>query len=207
MSQYDNLVNRILTENHFGGSPYNRTTRLKTHIDEAGDEDEFLTPDEVKAIQQSIPKKPSAIQRVDKNQLSPSGREFLAKIEHAVDMYQQGSKIGGDASLRTSQMEFEDQALQDTFGNTQLDYVGWDRGVDRGAHLFRYPNVAGDDHPAAGVPYDKDGFRIEAQIKNSKEADIPDMINLYPLDQFDVVNFFAKGSDDPFLTKGKIVQG
>jgi hypothetical protein len=207
VSKYDQLVNKLLGESYFGGSPYNRSSGLKTHIDEAEDDGEFLTPDEVKAIQQSIPKKPSALQRVDKNQLSPAGREFFAKIEHAVDMYQQGSKIGGDAELRTSQMEFEDQALQDTFGNTQLDYVGWDRGVDRGAHLFRYPNVAGDDHPAAGVPYDKDGFRIEAQMKEAKDADIPELINLYPLDQFDVVNFFARGSDDPFLTKGKIVRG
>lgn len=207
MSQYDNLVNRILTENHFGGSPYNRSTRLKTHIDEAEDEGDFLTPAEVKAIQQSVPKKPSAIQRVDRNQLSPAGREFIAKIDHAVDMYQQGSKIGGKAELRTSQMEFETQALEDTFGNTQLDYVGWDRGADKGSHLFRYPNVAGDDHPSAGVPYDKDGFRIEAQMKSAKDDDIPELINLYPMDQFDVVNFFAKGSDDPFLTKGRIVQG
>jgi hypothetical protein len=177
------------------------------------DESEFITPDEVKAIQKSMPKKPSALQRVDKNQLSPAGRDFIAKIEHAVDMYQQGSKIGGDAELRTSQMEFETQALEDTFGNTQLDYVGWDRGEgrqasgQRGSHMYRYPNVAGGDHPASGVPYDKDGFRIEAQLSANREDDVPELINLYPLDQFEVVNFFAKGSDDPFLTKGRIVQG
>ena len=207
MNKYDNLVNQYLTESYFGGSPYNRSSGLKTHVDgkrqlanEEEDEKDFLSAAEVKAIQSAHPKKRSSIQQVDKNQLSPAGRELMDKVLNSVDMYQRGSAIKGDASLRTSQLELEDNALEDAFGSTTMDYVAWDKSEGyNGAHVYRYPNSASH----LGVPYDKDGFRVEVHSPADRTDELPEEAPLYPLDQWDIVNFFAKGSNDPFTVKGR----
>ena len=213
--KFDQAINKILQENYFGGSPYERATGERTHTRVSEDEQgEFISGSEAKAIQKALGdtisarrggKKRSNLQMVDPNQLSPAGREFIAKLDHAADMYKQGSAIGGNAELRTQAVDLEDQAFADGFSQTRLDYVGFDRGSGfKGAHLYRYPNTAGDDH--RGIPFDKDGFRIEAMMEQSADDEPMNDIELFPMDQFDVVNLFAKGSDEPILTRGKITQ-
>ena len=214
--KFDNTVNKILKENYFGGSPNQQQTRVKRHVGVSEDEkdDEFFTGDEVKDIQKALGdsisarrggKKKSNLQMVDPNMLSPAGREFIAQLDHAAELYKQGSAIGGKAELRTQGVDVEDQAFDKVFSHTSLDYVGWDRGSGfNGAHLYRYPNVAGND--SVGIPHDKDGFRIEAQMERDRDDEPSSSIELFPLDQFDVVNLIAKGSPEPVLTRGNITR-
>lgn len=212
---YDQLVDSILRENYFGGSPYEKTSGLKTHLTtEDETEADFMNKDEVKDIQRAVNtsiadrrggKKKSALQMVDPNQLSPSGREFLEKLHHAADLYKQGSAIGGDAELRLQAVDFEDQAFEETFDKTELDYVGWDKASGfHGAHLYRYPNVTAGE---SGIPHDKDGFRIEALIEADPDQKPGEQLQLFPLNQYNVANLFAKGAAEPIVTKGKITDG
>lgn len=216
--KFDQAVNKILHENYFGGSPAEQQSGIRRHVGVAEDEQEhdFMSPDEVKQMQNMLNKgiedrrggkKKSNLQLVDPNQLSPAGREFVSKLDHAAEMYKQGSAIGGNAALREKARDFEDQAFQEAFGQTSMDYVAWDRGEGfGGSHVYRYPNVSGGENKAVGIPHDKDGFRLECQSSANKDDDIPEEVPLFPLDQWEVVNLFAKGSPEPILTRGKITQ-
>ena len=216
--KYDQLVEDILREQYFGGSPYEKASGIKKHMtfEEAPEvaEDEFVTGDEVKAMQKALAqgiadrrggKKKSALQLVDPENLSPAGQEFLDKLHQAAEMYKQGSAIGGDASLREVAVDVEDEAFMRSFGNCELDYIGWDKSSGfGGAHLYRYPATGAG---IEGIPHDKDGFRLEAMIEGEKEDHPGETIALFPLDQFGVVNLFAKGAAEPIVTKGRITQG
>lgn len=210
--KFDQAVEKILQENYFGGSPHEQQSRVKRHTGVTEDEQEhdFINPDEVKAMQKMLNqgiearrggKKKSSLQMVDVNQLSPAGREFISKLDHAADLYKQGSAIGGDGALRSQAADVENEAFRETFGQTKLDYVGYDRGA---GHLYRYPDVGSDSE--AGIPHDKDGFRLEAQMEGDPDVKPDVYIDLFPLDQFDVVNLFAKGSPEPIVTRGKITR-
>ena len=210
--KYDQLVNKLLTEAHFGGSPYEQATGIKRHINTEEEEQEMdnISGAEAKAMQDMLNqtiaqqrggKKKSALQMVDANQLSPEGREFLETLIKSTELYQQGSAIGGDKTLRGDiQLDMEDDALRDTFGSVELEYIGKER--EKSPHEFRYPSPGEGD---VGVPHDKDGFRIEAQIDGDFDPDGP--VALYPLDRFDVVRWFGKGGPLPIATKGRITQG
>lgn len=216
--KYDELVNNILSEQYFGGSPYEQTTRIKRQVTfeeapEMESEPDNITGDEAKAMQnmlsQSIAdrrggKKKSALQMVDPDKLSEAGREFLEQLHQAADAYKQGSAIGGDASLREVAVEIEDAAFMKAFGMVELDYVGWDKGSGfGGAHLYRYPATGGG---VVGIPHDKDGFRLEAMVESDKEDEPGELLKLFPLDQYSIVNLFATGAPEPILTKGRITQ-
>ena len=215
--KFDQAVDKILHENYFGGSPNERETRVKRHVGVTEDEQEadFMNKDEVKNIQKMLNtgiedrrggKKKSSLQLVDVNQLSPAGREFIAKLDHAADMYKQGGQIRSPNPELTSQArDFEDVAFEEAFGQVQLDYVAFDRGEGfGGAHVYRYPNVAGGENQQKGMPHDKDGFRLMCQSTANKDDDTPEELSLFPLDQWEVVNLFARGSEEPILTRGRI---
>lgn len=207
--KYDQLINNILQEQYFGGSPNEQTTGIKRHVtfEEDADEADNITGDEAKAMQnmlnQSIAdrrgsKKKSALQMVEPDELSDAGKEVINQLHQAVELYQQGSAIGGDASLRERGPEMEDEVIMKAFGRVDLDYIGWDKSSGmKGAHLYRYPATGAG---VVGVPHDKDGFRIEAQLEGDKESEPPEVLPLYPIDKLDWVNFFAKGSHEPFHT-------
>jgi hypothetical protein len=213
--KYDELVNSILTEQYFGGSPYEKATRLKTHLNLEEPEADNISGSEAKAMQDILNKsiedqrggkKKSALQMVDPNQLSPAGRNFLEKLFQSSELYKQGSKIGGNPELRGDvQADIEDEAVESTFGMVELDYIAWDKQEGfNGAHVYRYPPSGPG---IVGLPHDKDGFRIDAAVASERD-DIPgETLPLYPLDQFDYVNIFAKGSAQPIVTKGKITHG
>jgi len=215
--KYDELVNNILQEQYFGGSPYERASGIKKQItfEEAPEVEEadLVTGDEVKAMQRALAagiqdrrggKKRSALQLVDPENLSPAGQEFLNKLHQSADLYKQGSAIGGQADLRSTAVDVEDEAFMHSFGRTELDYIGWDKGSGfSGAHLYRYPATGSG---VEGIPHDKDGFRIEAMIEDEKEDHPGETLELFPLDQFEVINLFAKGAAEPILTKGRIVK-
>ena len=202
--KYDQLIDRYLKEAYFGSSP----------VAEAEDEEmDNITGDEAKAMQDMLNqtiaqqrggKKKSALQMVDPNQLSPEGREFLATLMKSTELYQQGSATRGDPELRGDiQLDMEKDALKDRYGEVELEYVGFEGQDGQGGHhAFRYPSpVEGQ----VGNAYDKDGFRIEAQMSGDEEPD--PLTPLYPLDKFDVVNWFGRGGPLPIATKGKITQG
>lgn len=202
--KYDQLIDKYLKEAYFGGD----------QLAEAENEEmDNITGAEAKAMQDMLNqtiaqqrggKKKSALQMVDPNQLSPDGREFLATLMKSTELYQQGSAIKGDPELRGDiQLDMETNALKDNFGDVELEYIGFEGQDGQGGHhAFRYPSpVEGE----AGLPFDKDGFRIEAQMSSEDEPDA--LTPLYPLDKFDVVNWFGRGSPLPIATKGKITQG
>ena len=211
--KFDQAVDKILQENYFGGSPNERQTRVKRHTGVSEDEQEkdFISPDEVKAMQKMLNqgiedrrggKKKSNLQMVDLNQLSPAGREFISKLDHSADMYKQGGQVKSPNPQLTSQArDVESEAFRETFGQTKLDYVGYD---ERDGHIYRYPDVV---EGQTGLAYDKDGFRLQAQMDGDHDEQPDVYIDLFPLDQFDVVNLFAKGSPEPIVTRGKITQG
>lgn len=214
--KYDDLVNSILHEQHFGGSPFEQKTGVKKHItfeDAQEDAQDFISKQEAKDIQNALNKqiadrrggkKKSALQMVDPEQLSEQGKQVIAQMHQAVKLYQQGSAIGGDPSLRSAGHDMENEVLLKAFGGVELDYVGWDKGsgLGTGAHLYRYPATGGG---VVGVPHDKDGFRIEAHLEGDQDIDAPEVVDLYPVDRFDLINFFAKGSPHPFteIVKGR----
>jgi len=217
--KFDQAVNNILHENYFGGSPAEQSSGIRRHVGVTEDEQEsdFMSKDEVKQMQNMLNKgiedrrggkKKSNLQLVDPNLLSPSGREFIAKLDHAAEMYKQGGQIRSPNPELTSQAaDFEDQAFQESFSQVQLDYVAFDRGEGfGGAHVYRYPNVAGGENQQSGMPHDKDGFRLMCQSTANKGDDTPEALPLFPLDQWEVVNLFARGSEEPILTRGKITQ-
>jgi hypothetical protein len=198
--KYDQLVEQYLKKSYFGDS-----------VNEE-EEPDNITGAEAKAMQDMLNKtiemqrggkKKNALQMVDVNQLSPAGREFLETLIKATELYQQGSKIKGDPELRGDiQLDMESNALKKMFGDVRLEYVGRERKGKTVQHAFRYPSpIEGD----VGVPFDKDGFRIEAQV--SGDIDSESDTALYPLDQFDVVNWFGKGGPLPISTRGKITRG
>jgi hypothetical protein len=213
--KYDQLVNAILQEQYFGGSPNEQTTGIKRHVtfQKEDDQSDNISGDEAKAMQnmlnQSIAdrrggKKKTALQMVNPDKLSDAGKQFLAELDKSADAYKQGSAIGGDASLRQVAVEIEDAAFVKAFGQAQLDYIGWDNSAGfGGAHLYRYPATGAG---ITGVPHDKDGFRLEASIEGNKDGAPGEVLDLFPLDQFSIVNLFASGSNDPILTKGRITQ-
>lgn len=205
--KYDQLVNSILQEQHFGGNPHEQLTGIKRHVTFEETEEDFISQDEAKAMQNMLNqqiadrrggKKKSALQMVDVDQLSDTGKEIIRQMDKAVEMYQRGSAIGGDASLRSLAPEMEDEIIMKAFGKVDLDYIGWDKGSGLGgAHLYRYPATGGG---VVGIPHDKDGFRIEAQMEGDKEDTPPEVAGLFPISEYDLVNFFAKGSHEPFHT-------
>lgn len=214
--KYDELVNNILQEQHFGGSPNEQLTGIKRHVTfeespESEAQGDNISGDEAKAMQdmlnQSIAarrggKKKTALQMVNTDKLSDAGRQFINELDRSADTYRQGSAIGGDASLRQVAVDIEDAAFMKSFAQTQMDYIGWDNSAGfGGAHLYRYPSTGAG---IQGVPVDKDGFRLEASIEGKKDEHPGDVMSLFPLDQYSVVNLFAVGSDDPILTKGRI---
>lgn len=210
--KYDQLVNSILQEQHFGGNPHEQLTGIKRHVTFEETEDaSLISKDEARAMQNILNqqiadrrggKKKSTLQMVDLNQMSPAGREFISKLDHSADMYKQGGQVKSPNPQLTSQArDVESEAFRDAFGHAKLDYVGYDH---RKGHEYRYPDVVEGD---TGLPYDKDGFRLEAQMEGDPDSRPDVYIDLFPLDQFDVVNLFAKGSSEPIVTRGKITQG
>ncbi len=205
--KYDQLVNNILQEQHFGGNPHEQITGIKRHVTFEETEEDFISQDEAKAMQNMLNqqiadrrggKKKSALQMVDVEQLSDAGKELINQMDKAVEMYQRGSAIGGDASLRSLAPEMEDEVIMKAFGKVDLDYIGWDKGSGiGGAHLYRYPATGGG---VVGIPHDKDGFRIEAQMEGDRDDAPAEVAGLFPITEYDLVNFFAKGSHEPFHT-------
>jgi len=207
--KYDDLVNSILHEQHFGGSPHEQITGIKRHVTfEEAEESDLISQDEAKAMQNMLNqqiadrrggKKKSALQMVDTEQLSDTGKQVIAQFEQAVDMYQRGSKIRSeDPSLVQKGPEQEQAVLMKAFGKVDMDYIGWDKSSGlTGAHLYRYPATGSG---IVGLPHDKDGFRIEAQMQGDNDDKPPEVVGLYPVDEFDLVNFFAKGSYEPWAT-------
>lgn len=207
--KYDQLVNDILQEQHFGGSPHEQITGVKRHVTfEETEEADFISQDEAKAMQNMLNqqiaarrggKKKSALQMVDTEQLSDTGKNVISQFEQAVDMYQQGSMVRSkDPSMVQTGPDKEREVLMRAFGNVEMDYIGWDKGSgNNGAHLYRYPATGAG---IVGLPHDKDGFRVEAQIPGDRDDTPPEVIDLYPTDSFDLINFFAKGSHEPWAT-------